>query len=147
MKIVYCIVALVLSPLMLNAQNEVSLCIYTKGGTRDCFLLQNQPKIIVVEDGIEISTTDATVLYPLDKYIRFTVEDTPTIPTTSLTKPQDSTYTIKGNSIITNGLINVFDFQGRIVCQSTNGNVNLSNIPKGVYIVKTQSLSFKIIKK
>lgn len=131
-----------LCPLLTYAEEVV--CIYTKDGRKECFLIQNKPKLAVNEQGVEISTCDETIIFPLDKFSKLTIES---IVVTSTDIKVSSVSMIKDNSISTEGIIKVYDTQGKEVVQNSTGMINLSNAPKGIYIVKTNSVSFKYLKK
>lgn len=129
-------------PLFIYAEDAV--CIYTIDGQKEFFLIKNKPKLTINEQGVEMSTEEETIIFPLDIFSKLTIES---ILLTSIEPKPSPVYTIKDNSISTGGNIKAYDTQGREVEQSSNGMIDLSNAPKGIYIVKTNSVSFKYLKK
>ena len=126
------------------AYSDETVCIYTKDGKKECFLIQNKPKVIISVDGVEILTKNETVIFPLDKFSKFTFEN---IVPVSIDSRQVPIYSIKNDVISTKGNTIVYDVYGREVEQSLDGLIDLSIAPKGIYIVKTNSVSFKYLKK
>ena len=131
-------------PFLLYASDEEALCIHTKEGYQTFFFFQNKPKVVIKDNILEITTSDETVKYPLDKFVKFTFEKA---ETTSIDTLQATSYTIKSNIITTKGRICVFDMSGKKVAQSESGEVCLSSAPQGLYLIKTSNTSFKYLKK
>lgn len=132
----------ILCPLYFYAEDAV--CIYTKDGQKEYFLVDNKPKLTISEQGVEMSTCGETMFFPLDKLSKFTIES---IVLTSIETKLSPVYTIKYNIISTEGAIRAYDTQGRRVEQNSTGVIDLSKAPKGIYIIKTNSVSFKYLKK
>ena len=126
------------------ASNDEALCLYTKDGDCTYFYFQNKPKVVIKDNILEITTSDETVKYPLDKYVKFTFEKP---ETTSIDTLQATSYTIKNNIISTKGRISVYDTSGKVVAYSESGEVNLSAAPQGIYLINVNNTSIKYLKK
>lgn len=138
------LITLLMWPFLLYASDEEALCIHTKEGYQTFFFFQNKPKVVIKDNILEITTSNETVKYPLDKFVKFTFEKA---ETTSIDTLQATSYTIKSNTITTKGRICVYDISGKVVAYSESGEVCLSSAPQGLYLIKTSNTSFKYLKK
>lgn len=130
------------------AEEPNSLCIHTKTGQQILFLLEDKPNVVINEDGVNITTfknnVKYRVTYPLDNFSKFTLEN---VRTASVNDITTQSYKIENNVIKTKGTIFAYNPLGQLYSRSESGTMNLSSAPSGVYIIKTNNISFKYYKK
>ncbi len=123
---------------------DEAICIYTKDGSKETYFIQNKPKVIIAEIGLVIFTNEEAIVYPLGTFAKFTFEE---VVQASIETIQTPVFDIKDNIISTNKSVKVYDVYGQIILDSTMGTIDFSTMPKGIYVVKTETASFKYYKK
>ncbi len=137
--------------------NPTNLVVWAKDGTKVAYALTEKPKITFTETDLVITAKGVEVNYSLTNMARFTYEVDGA--TTSITDLKTGNVTLKINGEIllfpalkANSNVSVYSLNGTFVFQKTimqNGEYAfpLSNLNAGVYLVKVNGLTYKIVKK
>lgn len=142
----------------LKANDRYTLCIsvHSKDGSNVLYALEEKPKITFTDVDLIITSTGIQVSYPLKDMARLTYENK---EVTGIKKIHDDkvSFTHDGESIIfpclkAKDIVSLYAINGTLIFTkniSTDGEYafSLSDIEKGVYIVKVNSLTYKIMKK
>ena len=130
--------------------------IWQKDGSKTYFNLSDNPKSTFTLTDLVISTSKMTVNYPLNKVLRFTYDLTPT----EIDNPilNESNIIIQDNDQLilynfpagTN--IYVYGIDGKqLINYKVNGDqkqiVSIKDLPNGIYVVKANNISYKVIKR
>lgn len=132
------------------------LVVWHKDGQKTYYDLAENPKTTFSESDIVITTSSITISYPLDQVLRYTYDlQTSGIENVNLTKPVRVLQ--NGNEIVfenlkTNANIQVFSTEGKLLAtQVADGRrtitVSLASYPAGVYIVKANGATYKMMKR
>ena len=131
-------------------------------GTKSEFLLSTNPKIIYSPDSVILTTSDAEFLfYYADEVKKVYMSESQTIQNVGLEKikPNDKTVSfavnetsLKVSGVNANETVVFYAFDGKALLgdkADNNGMVEfpLEGLPKGVYVVKTNSQTFKVVRK
>ena len=160
-----CLLLLFLCCLRVQAQtlstsdviDENAIAIHQVNGSIITYAFEDKPVISYSGEELVISTRSITVQYPLAYLRKLTLEgdwnrvdgiDQATIPGTEFSFSDDGAN-VCGEQPGTP--FYVFDTRGMMLHQGiidANGkaDIRMTNLPKGIYIIKTQSTSFKIKK-
>lgn len=135
---------------------STNLIIWAKNGTKVAYALAEKPKVTFTETDLVIMTKGVEVSYPLESMARFTYEEDSETSVTEL-KAHDVSFKTNGESLLfpelkANSNVSVCNLNGTLVFQKTimqNGEYvfPLSNLDAGVYLVKVNNLTYKIVKK
>ncbi len=138
------------------AEKVVSVIVHEKDGTT-AFALEKKPKISFTQDGIKLTTIDTEIVYSIQEYLKITMEESDSsqdgvIPITGekqffITRESISSIGLKANSIIY--LYTIDGKRIRMVRTDENGkfDISLRGLPKGVYVLSSESKSIKIYTK
>ena len=132
-----------------------TLVIWQKDGSKVSYNLDEQPKTTFTTEYLVITTTTKTINYPLSQILRFTYEGG------SLSvhdvEVKGINVTQQEDDIIVDGLpvgksATVFSVDGKQLLSkrsdcSNRLTLSLSKLPSGVYIVKAESVTYKITKR
>lgn len=146
-------VLMALLPLCSSAQNCLS--IHQKDGEKFSYLFRDKPVITYTESELVLTTTKVQVSFPIRKVTKFTFEDVD-----AAVKPiekAEATYNLSEEGVIITGAVpgspvSVYSLDGKIITTfqiDTDGNLcfSIDEFPQGIYIVKSESVSFKLLKK
>ena len=137
------------------AEEQLSLVITRTDGTTTVFALDEQPVTSFTRDDLVITTATDSYSYPLTSISRFTYENTPA----GVDKVTRSGITVaqRGGFLVVSGLpagqtVALYGVDGRqqAAAQASGTapvSIALSHLPGGMYVVKTDSATFKILKK
>ena len=114
------------------AQNTLNVWL-TDGG-KVSFTFADKPVVSHADNVLTISSNAASVEYPVSDVVRFTFEDA------------ETTKVLSVKSDIVDEVC-VFDLQGTLVKRFVGGSFSLESLPQGVYIIKSNRSTYKIIKK
>lgn len=119
---------------------------------RTVFCLQQKPVVSFTDAGLKLVCDKSEVLYPLEKYLKFTIEDSYT--ETAVEGIESNSFSISDDEISASGCqcLKLFTSDGKlIVTENANENgiasVYIKNLEKGIYIVNAGDVSFKFFKK
>ena len=135
------------------AQKE--LVVIQKGGNRTIFTLASSPVITHSDEEMTVKSDIMQIVFPIDDLEYYTLSDTET----AIRDISEGTGKIKytDETVVLNGLnpdesVTVYMLNGTVLktaIADSQGTVelNLTAMPKGYYVIKSKSHSFKIIKK
>lgn len=144
------------SVLTVAAKPIINLAVYAKDGLKVLYALEEKPKITFTDADLIITTKGVEVSYPLKDMARLTYENKEVTEIKNLYDDKTS-FTLNGESIIfpclkTKDVVSLYATNGTLIFKkdiSTDGEYafSLSDVERGVYIVKVNSLTYKIMKK
>ena len=148
------ILLIVTSLLTVSAQN--TLTIHQKDGSKFGYGFSEKPVITYTETDLVLKTAKTVVEYPLSAILKFTFTDSETAVSEiqSETKSpilQLDNYTVYISGAEASQLVSLIDINGKVLSTyktDANGSISFSitELPEGIYIVKTKSLTCKISK-
>lgn len=152
MKQILFLAALFLSS-MASAQNY--LTITQKDGQQFSYAFSEKPVVTYTETELVLTTENTDIQFPLSGLQKFTFEDAPTSvqeTTTAFATISVSNNTVTIRSAKANAQVQLIAVDGKIVrTYKTDAEGNLSfsiaELPASTYIIKTESLTCKILKK
>lgn len=154
-RLIILFVTLLMSIFGLEALQAQTLVIWQKDGSKVSYNLDEQPKTTFTTEYLVITTTTRSVNYPLSKIQRYTYEGG------SLSvhdvEVKGISVTQKEDEIIVDGLpagksASIFAVDGKLLLSKRSDGtsrltLSLSKFPSGVYIVKAESVTYKITKR
>ena len=137
------------------SQEKNNMLVFLKDGTQLSFHIEASPRITFSDKNLKIVSTAAAAEIARDNILRF---EFMSMPLSSVNKISDnSNFSIEGNSVIVSPLapgtqVQVYTLNGSLISTSdagSNGIVNLqfSDYPSGIYIIRYNDNSIKFIKK
>lgn len=133
-----------------------NLVVWAKDGAKVAYTLAEKPKITFTETDLVIKTKGIEVNYPLGNMLRFTYDSSAPTAITDL-KTEEETFKFEGNSLLfpflkANDNVSVYSADGSLVLMKTvrkDGEfvMSVSDLNAGVYLVKVNSVTYKILKK
>ena len=135
-----------------------TLVVLTKDGAKTEFLLGDNPKVLFKGKDLRITSAKADVTYALADILRFTYVNTNPTGINELAEMDDPTEvsyqdgTLVLSQLKEGAVVGVYSLDGKLVQQLRAGHrgtfrLNLSMLPKGVYIVKADTITYKIMKR
>ena len=139
-------------------KSSKTLVVLTKDGAKTEFLLGDNPKVLFEGKNLRITSTKADVTYALADILRFTYVNTNPTGINELAEMDDPTEvsyqdgTLVLSQLKEGAVVGVYALDGKLVQQLQAGHrgtyrLNLSMFPKGVYIVKADTITYKIMKR
>lgn len=129
--------------LNMNAQTvETCLVVWQNDGGTTKFAFSEAPVVKYEGETLVLTTTKTSVEYPLSQLKKFTFEADPT-------KVEE----LKVTSVVKDdGIVSVYNMSGQLIkTYKSEGNQQITfateSLPVGMYIIKTNSQTFKILKK
>ena len=157
MKKLFCLVFLLLCVLMTHISAQNTLTIHQKDGRLFSYGFLEKPIITYTETDLVLTTANIVVEYPLSAISKFTFTETETSVSGVETDVVTPILELKDNTVYISGAkpqqtISLIGADGKIVSTfktDANGSVTFSIValPKGIYIVKSESLTCKISKR
>lgn len=133
---------------------QTALVVMQKSGGSVYYSFDDNPKVMFSGDNMVISTSKTVVEYPIANLFSFSFDD---MANGILDINSDcANVKLTDNMIVVTGLadndvVSLYDVKGAKVAssKSVGGVVSLSigNLPKGVYVVKSKNVSYKIVRK
>ncbi len=152
MKRFYSLV-LLLTVWVLPSLAEQALVVHLADGQQAVFVLSGSP--VLTTDGSEVTVTTTTgekVAYALSGLDRFTLEDVDVDAVEAV--PSRTLYRSTAEGLQASGLqagepVRIYDANGRFVATQKAGTDGTVSLPlrRGLYVVKTQSQTFKFLKR
>ena len=154
MKKIYVLLTFVLACIMAKADGQV-LQIWQSDGNVMTIKLSEEPKTSYADGNLVIKTTKTSITFPLEKVVKFTYSK----ESTGISSPVEmqSDISSDGQTITFTNLkphtsIYLYNTLGQLLrtidCdEQSNAIVSVSHFPVGVYIVKVNSVTFKMIKR
>lgn len=137
------------------AAGDGAVVVETKSGEKVTFYYEAQPEITFAEADVEIKSSEQSVVYAMSDVAQIKFDDT--ITGIGAVSKNETRFTFSGTQVIIEGLapqskVAVFAADGKLWKQGSadaNGKATLAlgELTKGVYVVKTNKVSYKIVKK
>lgn len=153
-KLLFTLFAAVLSVPMFS-QN--TLTIHQKDGQQFSFGFDDKPVITYTDNDLVLKTTKTEVQYPLESLLKLTFNDSETAVKPVLKDGKNPALVLDSYAVNISGAkagveVTVFSADGKSVNSykaSPDGNVSFSiaDLTEGVYIIKSENLSIKVLKK
>lgn len=152
------LVFLIWTPGSVMAQNELSyLIIHQKDGTQASFGFSEKPVITYTDNDMIIKTDNAPeVRYVMSSLSKISFSDTPTSVSSAQEDLQAPVFEFDGYTVNIQGLkadatVAVFTADGKAVISTKAGkdgsaSVSVADQPDGIYVIRTDVISFKILK-
>ena len=136
-----------------------TLVVLTKNGAKTQFVLKDKPKVKIEGKNLRITSTRADVTFALSDVVNFTYVNTDPTGIDDLDKeasnPTEVSY--KDGTLVLSQLkqgasVAVYTADGKIVRElkaqrQGTFRLSLASLPKGVYIVKADTITYKIMKR
>lgn len=137
--------------------NSDILVLWHRNGMTTDILLNAKPRITFSKDKLNVQGTDISLEFLIDDIIKFTYEKENALSVNDIPKEKTS-FVREGERITFNGVksldqVSLYNMNGiRIPIQpyhTATGNVSLSlySIPTGIYLIKVNSITYKIVKR
>lgn len=133
----------------------VAMKIHCKSGADVIILLDERPKVTFDNNDLVIATQTRVVNYPAEEVLKFTYLDELPAHVDNVTQ-SDMVFSFDDNKLMVqhldpNAAVTVCAVDGRILASGQSdaqGRVSLTlpEVPGGVYVVKTPSVTFKVRK-
>ena len=148
---------LLLSSLATMADEPKSrLVVWAKDGTKTYFFLSENPKTTFKGNNLVITSESMSLSYSLDQVLRYTYELVPTgIESISQEKTvrisqRDDALTLE--NLKPGTTVSLYTVDGKLVMADAAGDsrsvtISLSDRPSGVYIVKANDVTYKMMKR
>lgn len=146
----FLLLVLMLVTVTVRAEDKL-MCVVvyeTKGTTS--FNLTEKPVVTFVGEEVQLVSGKVTVRYALDGYLKMTIEE----KTTDIKPIADDSFRITEGEVKAYGCrqLSLYTVDGKCVETATPGKdgtatLSTASLRKGVYLVVTESKSFKILKK
>jgi len=135
-----------------------TLVVTTKNGVRTEFLLTEKPYVKFEGQNLHITSSKADVTYALADIANFTYLNTDPTGITELSKMDDPTEisyqegTLVLSQLKKGSVVGIYTLDGKLVQQikadrRRTYRLSLSSLPKGVYIVRADTITTKIMKR
>ena len=151
------ILLLVLGASFIEGYSQIKenvLCVYSKISKPIWFLLSDKPKVEFLNGNILFSSSKESVQYSLNDFLKFTFESKIETGIGSVEKNKEVIYSIGGHLLIKNGIANskvyIYSADGMIKMSShidREGRCSLHLTNKGIYIIKNNKQTFKLLVK
>ena len=140
--------------LSLQAQDGAALVVTLKDGSTTRFLLNDKPRVTCSPDNITVTSTAVTMSFEFDKVQRFNYQNLADA-VHALTLPP--TFKQEGGNLYFTGLaphseVTLYTIEGSMAghyAADDKGNLllPLSSVASGIYLVKTTSETYKMMKR
>lgn len=154
-KTILTITILLLALFCSESAHAQRLVIWQKDGSKVSYNLDEQPKTTFTTEDLVITTMTTTINYPLAKIQRYTYEGG-TLSVRDV-KPDGISISHDGNLVIVKGLANgktvaVHRVDGvQLLAKRSDGSdrltLSLEKLPAGVYVIKADEITYKLLKR
>ena len=135
---------------------KTNLVVWAKDGTQVAYALAKEPELTFTETDLIISTYDVEVNYSLENVDRITYESSETVSIMNL-QTGKSSFRLDSESLLfpalsVNSTVSLYSINGTLVFNKTIQTAGeysfpLSGLNSGVYLVKVNGLTYKILKR
>lgn len=135
---------------------KTNLVVWAKDGTQVAYALAEKPKVTFTQTDLVITAKGVEVNYSLENMARFTYEDNDATAITNLQTDKTSVK-LDGESLVfpalkSNSTVSFYTLNGTLVFNKTVKTAGeytfpLSGLNAGVYAVKVNGLTYKIVKR
>jgi hypothetical protein len=142
-------------PIGMLADSQNTLVVKLKNGAETTFFLKDKPNVTFEGTDLKVVSNKETVTFALSDVLRFTYvkKDASGIDET-VVDPTEVSY--DGGVLVISQLkqgasVDIYSLDGKLLRQLTAHHsgtyrLNLSELPKGVYLVKADNVTYKIMK-
>ena len=134
---------------------ENTLVVKTKNGAETAIILKDKPNVTFEGTDLKVVTEKETVTFALSDVLRFTyIKKDPSGIDEKAVDPTEVGY--KDGVLVISQLkqgasVDIYSLDGKLLRQLTahrsgTYRLNLSELPKGVYLVKADNVTYKIMK-
>lgn len=132
------------------------LVVETKDHVLTTYMLADKPEVSFAEDGMHVKSTKGDFIYNLSDVLRFTYkkQDPNGI---SEQRIEQASIDYDGGVLVVSGIkagasVGIYAMDGKPVQQLTatrtgTYRISLSSLPQGVYLVKAENITYKIMKR
>lgn len=139
------------SALLSHAADNKTLCVVVHEElSSTAFALETRPIVSFLDADVKLECGDVAVLYPLDNYLKITIEEA-SLPVGIHDTPHDTSFSVSDHAVTAYGVsrLAIYTVDGKCVAKAeadADGVVSLSTdrLRKGVYVVSCDNKSFKI---
>lgn len=154
-KILLTLLGLVMVTSLWADEVENTLVVKTKNGAETAFILKDKPNVTFEGTDLKVVTEKETVTFALSDVLRFTyIKKDPSGIDEKAVDPTEVGY--KDGVLVISQLkqgasVDIYSLDGKLLRQLTahrsgTYRLNLSELPKGVYLVKADNVTYKIMK-
>ena len=132
------------------------LVVETKNHVKTTYMLARKPEVTFVGNSLHIVSSDADVTYDLLDVLRVTYE-TQSVTGVSELHEDPATIDYEDGQLIISGIkagapVGIYSLDGKLVKQLTaqrsgSFRISLASLPQGMYIVKADNITYKILKR
>lgn len=133
------------------------LVVWSKDGTKVSYKLNDSPKITFTDDCLVIMANNAEVSYELSQMARLTYEHADVDGIIDVNGEKVNPFNFNGESLLfpasdADATVRIYATDGKVVIDRTvpKGEtlaLPLHSLSKGIYIVKANSVTYKIVKR
>lgn len=154
-KLLLLLLPLMAFPIGMLADSQNTLVVKLKNGAETTFFLKDKPNVTFEGTDLKVVSNKETVTFALSDVLRFTYvkKDASGIDET-VVDPTEVSY--DGGVLVISQLkqgasVDIYSLDGKLLRQLTAHHsgtyrLNLSELPKGVYLVKADNVTYKIMK-
>lgn len=139
------------SVLSVSAADRLAVVIYEKQGST-AFLLNQRPVASLTATDLKLVCGQDTVLYPLTNYLKMTIEKVG-VDTDLDALYEVEAFSVDEQTITASGCQHIwlYSSDGKLVATAEadaagNVSMNIGQLGKGVYLLRTENNAFKILK-
>lgn len=139
-----------------NTVDRKFLVVETKDHVKTTYMLARKPEVTFEGNDLRIVSWDADVTYNLADILRFTYE-TQSVTGVSELRDEQAAVNYEDGQLVISGIkagasVGIYSIDGKLVQQLTahrsgTYRLSLSHLPQGVYIVKADNITYKIMKR
>ena len=139
-----------------DGEDRKFLVVETKDHVKTAYMLADKTQVRFAGANLRVVSSKADVTYQLSDILRFTYETRSTTGISELRTTQAEVDYKDGQLVISGikagGSVNVYSLEGKLVKQLTaqrsgTYRLSLASLSKGVYIVKADNVTYKIMKR
>ena len=142
-------------PIGMLADSQNTLVVKLKNGAETAFFLKDQPNVTFEGTNLKVVSQKETVTFALSDVLRFTyVKKDPSGIDEMAVDPTEVSY--EGGVLVISQLkqgasVDIYSLDGKLVRQlkayrSGTYRLSLSELPTGLYLVKADNITYKIMK-
>lgn len=121
--------------------DDAKIIVWLNDGNKTEILFNEMPEFLYADGNISLQNGSTTLSWPLSNLQKFTFED---IVSSVPTVPTDIKEVKKATLDLLSDHCSVYDLNGKLIRKQIK---SLSELPKGVYIVKDGNVSIKVVRK
>lgn len=148
-RAVLLLVLMLMTVTMRAEEKAMCVVVYEEKGTTS-FSLTEKPVVTFVGEEVQLVSGKVTVRYALDGYLKMTIED----KATDIRPVADDAFRITDGDVTAYGCrqLSLYTVDGKCLetttpSKSGTSTLSIASLKKGVYLVVTESKTFKISKK